>query len=367
MKIGIMSMQRIINYGSFLQAYGLKRVIEDLGHDVQFVDYRTEKSLVKNEAQIHMNKLIRVIKMLSPKYRSWRRKQIKLNSTFTDFIRVFKKEYLPMLGMAPELNYSPELDVLVVGSDEVFNCTQSGCEVGYSKQLFGEEQNAKKIISYAASFGNTTYEKLKDYNIDREVGTYLHNFNALSVRDNNSSEIIKTLIDVLPKKHIDPVLLYGFPEVNDISIELKDYIVVYAYADRITEEESRQIRAFAKKHDKKIVSLGFYQPFCDMWIQASPFEVLAYIKHADYIITDTFHGAVFSIKYQKKFGVIIRDSNRQKLQDLLKEFNVQDRQILDLYNLGVVVEKELNSSDICKRIKENQIKAMDYLSYNLSI
>ena len=48
MKIGIMSMQRIKNYGSFLQAYGLKKIIESLGHDVEYVDYEYEKSVIKN-------------------------------------------------------------------------------------------------------------------------------------------------------------------------------------------------------------------------------------------------------------------------------------------------------------------------------
>ena len=56
-------------------------------------------------------------------------------------------------------------------------------------------------------------------------------------------------------------------------------------------------------------------------IEANPFELLSYFCYADYIITDTFHGAVLSIKYSKQFAVWIRDSNKQKLGDLLERLN----------------------------------------------
>lgn len=105
-----------------------------------------------------------------------------------------------------------------------------------------------------------------------------------------------------PAPHIDPVLLYDFPEVDNISVPMDNYMVVYACEDRIKGKKAEAIREFAKRENKKILSLGFYQPFCDEYVLASPLKVLA---------TDTIHGTVFSIKYQKKFGSIIRESNRQ--------------------------------------------------------
>ena len=86
MEVGIMSMQRVENYGSFLQAYGLKKEIEKLGHTVQFVDYQAELSVVLSEEEQKSGsanrKISKAFHMLSPTYRAWRKKQIKMNSTF---------------------------------------------------------------------------------------------------------------------------------------------------------------------------------------------------------------------------------------------------------------------------------------------
>ena len=69
---------------------------------------------------------------------------------------------MPLLGITDEMNYNPTVDCLVIGSDEVFNCIQKNSNVGYSPELFGKNNHAKKLITYAASFGNTTLEKLEN-------------------------------------------------------------------------------------------------------------------------------------------------------------------------------------------------------------
>lgn len=370
MEVGIMSMQRVENYGSFLQAYGLKKEIEKLGHTVQFVDYQAEPSVVLSSAEEQRrswvnSRIFKVFYMLSPAYRAWRKQQIKMNSTFQEFSRIYNEQFLPELDVKKEYNICPELDVLVIGSDEVFNCTQPGNKVGFSRQLFGRDNKAKKVISYAASFGSTTFEKLEKYHIAEEVGDFLSRFDSISVRDKNSQDIVERLCGFSPASHIDPVLLYDFPEVDNISVPMENYMVVYAYADRIKGKEAEAIREFAKRENKKILSLGFYQPFCDEYVLASPLEVLAYIKHADYVITDTFHGTVFSIKYQKKFGTIIRDSNRQKLGDLMQRFGVMERQICNLEEIGEIMVSELDKEKADNILLKMQKAGRAYLKENV--
>ena len=186
--------------------------------------------------------------------------------------------------------------MLVIGSDEVFNCTQSNLDVGYSPQLFGYENSAEKLITYAASFGSTTIEKLDKYGKTTEISNLLKEFDAISVRDKNSHDIIKTLTAIDPIDSIDPVLLYDFSnEVDNIDVDLSNYIVVYAYSERINKIEAEAIQAFAHSKGKKTLSIGVKQSFTDLYVNVDPFTLLAYIKNADYVITDTFHGTVFSI------------------------------------------------------------------------
>lgn len=288
-----------------------------------------------------------------------------MNQTFSEFQAEYNTRFLSELGVAELPNYRPPLDALVIGSDEVFNCTQASNLVGYSRQLFGKDHNAKNLLSYAASFGSTTLEKMQKYGIDKEIGFLLKKFNSISVRDDNSYRIIQELCKINPWKNIDPVLLYDFPEVDNISIDLKDYIIVYAYAGRIQEDEAKTIQLFAKSRKKKILTLGFWQPFADEYVLADPIEVLAYIKNADYVITDTFHGTVFSIKYQVPFGTIIRDSNRQKLGDLLNTFDFNNRQIFNMKDMSDILETPLEAKLTKAVLKSEQEKARKYLKDNL--
>lgn len=370
MKVGIMSMQRIVNYGSFLQAYGLRSVIEEMGHSVEFVDYLPEPSLITEKQISHSSRLaskvIKLLRLASPSYREYRNRQIRLNNSFSKFYETFQRDFLPVLGIGEQKNYCPELDILVIGSDEVFNCTQPGPDVGYSLQLFGKNHRAKNLVSYAASFGSTTLGKLEHYQVADEIGTYLTRFDAVSVRDDNSAEIVSKLTGRVAEQHIDPVLLYDFPEVEEIAIPLRDYIVVYAYAGRIRDTEAEEIIRFARKHKKRILCLGFYQPFCDEYILASPLEVLAYIKHADYVVTDTFHGSVFSIKYQVPFATIIRESNKQKLSDLLHRFQLDNRRVSHLSELGNTLFAPMDCDSIKALIDHYQMDAKKYLYNSLT-
>ena len=157
-KVGIMSMQRIANYGSFLQAYALKQLIEEVGCNVEFVDYHVGAPVIAENAD-SKNKVVRKIEKGLETFRYQAPFAHKLS--FIHYKQYFSKKYMPLLGITDEMNYNPTLDCLVIGSDEVFNCIQKNSNVGYSPELFGKDNHAERLITYAASFGNTTLEKLE--------------------------------------------------------------------------------------------------------------------------------------------------------------------------------------------------------------
>ena len=328
MKVGILSMQRIQNYGSFLQAYGLKHILEDLGCEVQFVDYHPGETLVPSDGGTgimrKLSKAIDAFKLDGPLIEKIR---------FIRYKKNYATSYYPFLGITEEKNYTPELDVLVIGSDEVFNCVQNNTNVGFSPELFGQGNKAKKLISYAASFGNTTIEKLEKYGVKDKVAEWLGDFDAISVRDNNSGEIVNELTGAGPVYNLDPALMYDFIwKCNDIPKDVpdKDYMLLYGYSGRFSKEECKEIRKFADSKGLKIFCIGGVQDCCDKFIDVDPFSVIAYFQHADSVVTDTFHGTILSIITHRQFVSVVRKigyGNSEKLTDLLERLKLQNREL----------------------------------------
>lgn len=370
-KVGIMSMQRIVNYGSFLQAYALKTLIEELGYSVEFVDYHIEAPIIKDNIE-NNNKIIRKIKKGLETFQC--KVPLSHKLLFILYKQTFEKKYLPLLGITKKMNYTPELDCLVIGSDEVFNCIQKNRNVGYSLELFGKNSKAKKVITYAASFGNTTLFKLKKYNKDKEISFLLEKINTISVRDENSGKIIKSLTTKEPIYNLDPVLVYDYINCCEKipKIELKEkYIILYAYSGRITEKEAKWIKQYASKKGYKIYAIGGIQNYSDKFISCSPFEVLSYFKNAEEIITDTFHGSIFSIITQKKFTTLIRKSvgdsygNEEKLSDLLTRLNLTERMTTDISEIEKINNKEIDYNNVNILLNKYRKLAKEYLNNNI--
>ena len=366
-KVGIISMQRIVNYGSFLQAYGLKSLLEEMGHEVQFVDYHVGNSLVEGGTK-HKNGIFsKVYKGLEAlRYDA----SLKQKIQFIIYKKHFSKKYHGILGLTDKPNYNPKLDVLVIGSDEVFNCIQQNPNVGYSLELFGKNNNAKKVITYAASFGNTTVEKLKMYNVDREIGNLLNGIETISVRDQNSAEVVKTISSKEVVYNLDPVLAYDFIKKCKLipKKEKKEkYLILYAYSGRITSSESKWISTYAKNKGLKIYAIGGVQKCADKFISCSPFEVLSYFKNADEVITDTFHGTIFSIITERPFVTLVRKSvgesygNEEKLTDLLSRLKLKNNIIYDLEEMNKVKTQEINYKEVEEILYLERNKSIEYL------
>lgn len=117
-----MSMQRIANYGSFLQAYALKQLIEELGHKVEFVDYHVGAPAIAENAD-SKNKFVRKLEKGLETFRYQAPLSHKIS--FIQYKQSFAKKYMPLLGITDEMNYNPTLDCLVICKmDENGNLTE---------------------------------------------------------------------------------------------------------------------------------------------------------------------------------------------------------------------------------------------------
>lgn len=370
-QVGILSMQRIVNYGSFLQAYALKELIEEIGGNVEFVDYHVAPPIIKengDSGNIIIRKLRKGLETFQCKA------PLAHKIAFVLYKQSFGKKYMPLLGMTDEMNYTPVLDCLVIGSDEVFNCVQKNLNVGYSLELFGKNNCAKQLISYAASFGNTTLEKLEQYGKAKEIGNLLRKFNVLSVRDENSGAIVRELTGMEPIFHLDPVLIYDYMHSCDKVPEMdkkEKYLVLYAYSGRISEKESDWILTYAKAKGLKIYAIGGIQKCADRFIDCSPFEVLAYFKNADEVVTDTFHGSIFSVITHRLFTSLVRKSvgnsygNEEKLTDVLARLGLENRMTDDVRRVDEINKTPIDYSRVDEILKVQRRRAKDYLRENI--
>lgn len=361
MKVAILSMQEVKNYGSFLQAWSLKHNIEQLGHSCDFINIIPGRQL----GAFKSSKFDKVKKLLHRIVGFDFFERIKI---IYQFQSRFNKEFFPQLGVNVREVNTNHYDVIVVGSDEVFNCAQKTW-FGYSRQLFGFGLNADRLISYAGSFGATSSEKLADLGIKDDVASLLKKFNSISVRDENSISVVNNLIGLQPEEHVDPVFIYNYDHLMPTTVSDRDYMLVYTYPGRINDErEISAIVEYAKKYKLKLISIGHYFPWCDKTLVLHPFEVLAYFKNASCIVTDTFHGSVFSIKYGKPFATIIREMNSNKLTYLLKKFKKSQRIVSDLCCLESTIEAARSEDDTETQqiiISETQ-RSIDFLRGNFS-
>lgn len=348
MTVGIISMQKVVNYGSFLQAYALKHTIENLGHQVRFVDIHIGEQLVQPKhssyPKLGMDKYLlkRIEHVLFKKNRD----------------RLFKKVYFPMIGINQPTEEA-DCDTLVIGSDEVFNCCQPS-RWGFSTQLFGDTQ--KPTISYAASCGATTIEGLQCLGKEKAVTSALKKMKAISVRDSNTSSFVNNLTGRVPIQHLDPVLVYDWTDEVPELTRFKNYILVYAYDNRISDEkEIAAIKAFAKMENKILISFGVYQRWCDKNVVCSPLELIAYFDGADYIITDTFHGTVISIKRNKQFVTFIRKSNKYKLMDLLHKFNLEEYSVNNAEEISYKLKCKIDYTKVNSILDAEKKRTLEYL------
>ncbi len=362
MRVGIMSMQRVRNYGSFLQAYGLKSILESIGHSVEFVDYKLDCPIENTNVSGPSINIKTVMRYIEHRSTAKKRAMYSKAAQFDSFYDTF----LPLLEVDENMHYNTEVDALVIGSDEVFNCFQNVEDKVDSFELFGADNNAKKCISYAASFGSTTLDKINKSPDKDRIQKLLNEFDALSVRDENSYGILESLVgDKDISMNLDPVLMYDFDNEVEDKKNTEPYIVVYSYRGRISNKEGKAIRKFAKQKGMKLVCVGGIQGFCDEYMLATPFEVLGLFKNANYVITDTFHGTIMSLKYGTKFATIVRNNNNQKLTDLLKKFGLEDRRVCELSELSNIIEKAYDFTVVKDIIENERKKTREYLKNSL--
>lgn len=364
MTIGILSMQRVVNYGSILQAYALKKTLEKYG-EVKFADIEKGEEItnpINNFNEYGKNE--NIICRCKGKFNRYFFKRVRNKFRQYKVKRKFIEYQKELLNVSENADTKVKCDVLLIGSDEIFNCMHSS-EWGLSLQLFGKYDYAQKIITYSASCGMTSYNDIPSDYIQK-ISNAMCNISSVSVRDENTKSFAEKITNKKVFLHLDPVFIYDFKnEKRDYKINCK-YILIYAYTNRIYKSEDiKIIRNFAKKKNCKLVAVGGFQFWCDINLILHPFEVLSVFENAEYVITDTFHGSVLSIKYHKNFISSVHNSNKNKVYDLLERFGFDNRVSEKLNSIINLLEISPEYDKCDKIIFDECIKTKQYFNDNL--
>lgn len=293
MRVGILTFQFAHNYGALLQAYALRTFLKQNGTNVEFIPYYP----VRFQKEYEINPFV---EGLSFKQRVAKIIKYKMKKPSYDRFKLFKEKELNIKACISKLDslkqYLENFDVIIFGSDQIWNTELTENDFLY----FGKDVNNKKI-SYAASLG--TDKLLWEQN--EGIRRYLDNFEALSVREEHSRQIIGSLLNRQCYVTVDPVFLLSSEQWNDCKAEMeinRPYMIVYMLEDDI--ELKSYAKEYAMAHELDIYEIhpirgNRHKEFCQL-VDVGPKEFISLIRNAEIVCTNSFHAVSFSIIFEKK-------------------------------------------------------------------
>lgn len=353
MKIGILTYYNVHNHGALLQANALKNVLEQEGHHVVFLTFQRNYSNISSEQAKKYRLSISSIPFYFHYLKQKGISNFLYNLAKRNTLNCYRRNHLFTDGCFEDFDG----DIVIIGSDEVFSQ-----EIGINPFFYGHGIPADRIISYAGCFGPTTQTDILQNDTYDLVCSGFNKMSSISVRDENSKNIVSSLGFSNVAIVSDPVFLYGYPlEIHSFTPKHRNYLLIYSY-DRNTNnsKEIEQIRFFAHSRGLIIFSVGYHHNWCDKNINVSPTELLGYIKNADFVITDTFHGAALSILCNTQFAAKIR-RNTNKLGYLLQEHGLQDRSVADFSELEAVASRQIDFCPVNDLILQRRTESRKFL------
>lgn len=361
MRYGIITHYDVMNHGAILQLYGLVQVLRQLGVDAKALqyerNYKYTDEYLKSKYKIGIKSIFYYLGFIYKRglknfFFLYKKKRL---------LKSFKSENNLIGG---SYNNSTVYDGIIIGSDEVFSLY-----TGLTPPLFGYGLPSKKVFSYAGSFGSTTIKEIDNKDCREYIHEGLGGMCGLSMRDKNSVEICENILGIRPIITCDPVILYDYKkELHGFERPIKDkYMIIYAYDQNMNEpNDVSAIMKYGKDHGLKVISPGFYHKWVDKSVNVSPIELLNWFHYADFVVTDTFHGCVMSIITGRDMAITVRD-NGNKLNSLMEQFGLEDRQLNDSWDIYNVFSHHIDWREVNERMVQQRSISMNYLERMIAI
>lgn len=362
MKIGIITIQKCNNYGADLQAYALGAKLRTMDYDAENIDYLFYKHprhqggklerpalpiSMKNRIKEFLFPIIATFKGVRNRSVTIERRR-RFDEWFNANIRV-GREYRSVKSLYDD---PPKYDVYVVGSDQVWNPRLYSNIKPY---FFDFVPMGARCVSYASSFGVDELSGPVFYLYKQ----WLKKFSHIGLREKSGERIVKAMaLDAEVAHVLDPTLLLDAKEWAAVSVEPNDkpvgkYLLLY---DLIASEETVALaERWARQNELGLVRIGDggYGPGEFIWLFA----------HAEAVVTNSFHGTVFSVLHHKPFYSVIPNGmgNSGRIESLLMKLGLMDRMVEAACVAGFVQKGMEDWSRVDSKVVEMRNASIEFL------
>lgn len=370
MKIAILTHPLRVNYGGLLQAYALKKVLERQGHKVFHIQLESYKYKVSPIIISYIKACIKYIiyslqgkprpfytLLLLPKY-----KMDLIRSETTAFQKELNIKYYHKF----DTNLNREYDAFIVGSDQIWR-------PGFTPNIhnyyldFADDSHLK--IAYAASLGVDYWPYSTNETLIIEK--LIKRFSLVTVREYTAEDLFYNHFSIRPRVVVDPTLLLSAKEYKSLITtcppSLNAEITIYL----LNEEKEKEAINILKRSNTTFINLMPLkrikyrkERYTNDAKYISPKDWLYRISNAKYIITDSFHGTIFSIIFNKQFIVIPNTlGGNSRICSLLQTLNLEDRFILSpsIRSIKQMLNKPINYTPINIKIEELKKESLNLL------
>lgn len=364
--IGIVSYNiycNFTNYGSALQSWALTQAVETLGYHAKLIDYCPD-------VLADMNPLNPFKHIWDKDEESRRMCELTLpaiKENYYKFDKFYHERFDKTKKKYTSTNFNnivleEKIDGFVCGSDTIFCPDEFGIDDGYYANYDCMKKNS---VAYAASFGDPHFTK----DTFKVLNERLQNFKAFGLRENLMIPYVKEHTTVPVQKVIDPTLLLTSTDYDKIACERivpENYLLLYArrYNPKMTEYAEK----IATENGWKIIDISLRATNAErghqMFYEAGVEEFLSLVKHSEYVVTNSFHGMIFSVQYRKPFVVFSREQCNTKIEELLTLFGLSDR---ILKSETKALEDFIDYKNVYVNIDSARKESLDFLSNEIRL
>ena len=367
MKVGLITYHSAYNFGSVLQAYATQAIISQLGHKVEIINYRMPSQ--KNFYRLfpkNIGKKQLIINLLTLSTVGKRKKRQEKYENLFDRLFVLTEEF----NEPEEFGIlSNRFDVYISGSDQVWN-NKSNEYIGVDwKKYMGPyllDFTSKRKISYASSPESMSREELE------EIKEELSSFKYISCREQYASNILEDVIGSNIETVLDPTLLLRKEEWLKLTKGWSNkytnskYIFYYVFKGmRGLNSDLKIICEIAEKRGLTVITsvpLSFVVPRKNLInaVDADAIDFLGLINNAEYIITNSYHGTLFSVNFNKNFYSLQSEKiEYSRVEQMAKRLCFSDRVIYSLENANL--DSIIDFSTINNQIRVQTAESISYL------